>query len=78
MPTSPAIHFASHGGVELDLSNLRDLDADLQRRTTNASASWRTEKDERSRRVARAALVQVYFFACDLSRRSSVPPGSWH
>ncbi len=30
-------HFASHGGVELDLSNLRDLDADLQRRTRIAA-----------------------------------------
>ena len=25
-------HFARHGGVELDLSNLRNRDADLQRR----------------------------------------------
>lgn len=30
-------HFASHGGVELDLSNLRDLDVDLQRRTRIAA-----------------------------------------
>lgn len=30
-------HFAAQGGMELDLSNLRDLDADLQRRARVAS-----------------------------------------
>ena len=30
-------HFASHGGVELDLSNLRDRDADLKRRARIAA-----------------------------------------
>jgi hypothetical protein len=30
-------HFASHGGLELDLSNLRDLDADLKRRVRIAT-----------------------------------------
>ena len=36
-------HFASHGGVELDLSNLRDLDADLQRRTRIAALFLESE-----------------------------------
>ena len=36
-------HFASHGGVELDLSNLRDRDAGLKRRARIAALFLESE-----------------------------------